>query len=53
MRDHRAADTSLLMLQQALTRDSQRHDVGVGRFHGDGQRVLASFVHGVLIGSSL
>lgn len=53
MLDHSAADTSLLMLQRVLTRDSQCHDVGVGRFHGDGQRVLASLVHGVLIGSSL
>lgn len=35
-----------------LSENSQCDDVGVGCFHGDGQRVLTRLVSGVLIGSS-
>lgn len=36
-----------------LSQNSQRDDVSVGCFHGDGQRVLTRLVSSVLIGSSL
>lgn len=36
-----------------VSEDSQCDNVGVGCFHGDGQRVLSSLINSVLIGSSL